>query len=76
MDRSYTGWSIGSTEETSDPKKDAEDLYTKLAHDILPLFYENRRIWTNIMKNAIAMNAYYFNTHRMVRLYVTEAYIR
>jgi len=73
---SYTGWAIGSTEETSDPKKDAEDLYTKLAYDILPLFYENRRIWINIMKNAIAMNAYYFNTHRMVRLYVTEAYIR
>ena len=73
---SYTGWAIGSTEESSDPKKDAEDLYSKLAHDILPVFYENRRIWINIMKNAIAMNAYYFNTHRMVRLYVTEAYIR
>lgn len=72
----YTGWAIGTLEETSDPKKDAEDLYYKLSSEILPLFYENRHIWTKIMKNAITMNAYYFNTHRMVRFYVTEAYIR
>lgn len=72
----YTGWAIGTLEETSDPKKDAEDLYYKLSSEILPLFYENRHIWIKIMKNAIAMNAYYFNTHRMVRFYVTEAYIR
>ena len=26
--------------------------------------------------NAIGKNAYYFNTHRMMRRYVTEAYIR
>ncbi|MEN2994087.1 MAG: alpha-glucan family phosphorylase [Thermodesulfovibrio sp.] len=72
----YTGWAIGTLEETSDPKRDAEDLYYKLSNEILPLFYENRRIWIKIMKNAIAMNAYYFNTHRMIRFYVTEAYIR
>ncbi|MCX7988288.1 MAG: alpha-glucan family phosphorylase [Thermodesulfovibrio sp.] len=72
----YTGWAIGTMEETSDPKRDAEDLYFKLANEILPLFYEKREIWIKIMKNAITMNAYYFNTHRMVRFYVTEAYIR
>lgn len=72
----YTGWAIGTTEETSDPKRDAEDLYYKLSNEILPLFYEKRDIWIKIMKNAIALNAYYFNTHRMVRFYVTEAYIR
>jgi len=26
--------------------------------------------------NAIGKNAYYFNSHRMMRRYVTEAYIR
>ncbi|MDI6714067.1 MAG: alpha-glucan family phosphorylase [Thermodesulfovibrio sp.] len=72
----YTGWAIGTLEETSDPKRDAEDLYFKLGNDILPMFYENRNIWIKVMKNAIAMNAYYFNTHRMIRFYVTEAYIR
>lgn len=73
---SYTGWSIGTLEETSDPKRDAEDLYYKLSTEILPIFYERREVWIKIMKNAIALNAYYFNTHRMVRFYVTEAYIR
>ncbi|MDI1472204.1 Glycogen phosphorylase [Thermodesulfovibrio sp. N1] len=72
----YTGWAIGTLEETSDPKRDAEDLYFKLGNDVLPMFYENRNIWIKVMKNAIAMNAYYFNTHRMIRFYVTEAYIR
>lgn len=72
----YTGWAIGTMEETSDPKRDAEDLYFKLSNEILPIFYEKRDIWLKIMKNAIALNAYYFNTHRMVRFYVTEAYIR
>ena len=35
-----------------------------------------RRIWIRMMQNAIGKNAYYFNTHRMMRRYVTEAYIR
>jgi starch phosphorylase len=29
-----------------------------------------------MMKNSIGKVAYYFNTHRMMRRYVTEAYIR
>jgi len=28
------------------------------------------------MKNAIGKNAYYFNTHVMMRRYVTEAYLQ
>jgi starch phosphorylase len=28
------------------------------------------------MKNAVSKNANYFNSHRMMRRYVTEAYIR
>lgn len=72
----YTGWAIGTLDESSDAKRDVEDLYSKLANEILPMFYEKRDIWTKVMKNAVALNAYYFNTHRMVRFYVTEAYIR
>lgn len=72
----YTGWAIGTMDETSDHKRDAEDLYHKLATEILTLFYEKREVWIRIMKNAIALNAYYFNTHRMIRFYVTEAYLR
>jgi starch phosphorylase len=43
---------------------------------IIPAFYDNRPEWIRIMKNAIGKNAYYFNTHVMMRRYVTEAYLR
>lgn len=73
----YTGWSIGPSPDTiADPKKDADDLYTKLEKIIIPTFYNDKHIWIKIMENAIGKNAYYFNSHRMMRLYVTEAYIR
>ncbi len=77
----YTGWSIGpSPTETqlvdSFDTRDAEDLYNKLEKVIIPTFYQENGIWVRMMQNAIGKNAYYFNTHRMMRRYVTEAYIR
>jgi glycogen phosphorylase len=73
----YTGWAIGpSADVPADPARDADDLYFKLETVIIPTFYSERKIWVSIMENAIGKNAYYFNTHRMMRLYVTEAYIR
>jgi starch phosphorylase len=77
----FTGWSIGpSPTETrlveNYDNRDAEDLYDKLEKTILPAFYGNKLIWIRMMQNAIGKNAYYFNTHRMMRRYVTEAYIR
>jgi starch phosphorylase len=77
-----TGWSIGpapvsnaASPESSDDV-DAHDLYNKLEKIIIPMYYENRDQWIVMMKNSIAKVAYYFNTHRMMRRYVTEAYIR
>jgi len=77
----FTGWSIGpSPTETklheNMDTRDAEDMYKKLEYIIIPLFYGDRHGWTRMMQNAIGKNAYYFNTHRMMRRYVTEAYIR
>jgi starch phosphorylase len=40
------------------------------------MYYDDREQWIAMMKSAIAKIAYYFNTHRMMRRYVTEAYIR
>jgi len=76
-----TGWAIGPAPDgtTSDPNSsgvDVMDLYEKLEKVILPLYYENRPAWIRVMKNAISMNASYFNTHVMMRRYVTEAYLR
>jgi starch phosphorylase len=76
-----TGWSIGPAPTESSitenrSEEDVQDLYKKLENVIIPLYYENRPEWIRVMKNAIGKNAYYFNTHVMMRRYVTEAYIR
>ena len=78
----FTGWAIGpqptenNVSESSMDTRDAEDLYLKLENIIIPTYYSDRHTWTRIMQNAIGKNAYYFNSHRMMRRYVTEAYIR
>ncbi|WP_303721814.1 alpha-glucan family phosphorylase [Malonomonas rubra] len=76
-----TGWSIGPPPaevdiEVGRAAEDLEDMYKKLEKIIIPLFYQNRSGWIQVMKNAIGKNAYYFNTHVMMRRYVTDAYIR
>ncbi|GAB4484064.1 MAG: alpha-glucan family phosphorylase [Thermodesulfovibrionales bacterium] len=77
----FTGWSIGQAPHELTPgaeadQRDSEDLYHKLEHTIIPLYYQDRHTWIRMMQNAIGKNAYYFNSHRMMRRYVTEAYIR
>jgi starch phosphorylase len=73
----FTGWAIGpSPDVPADPARDADDLYYKLETAIIPTFYNDKHTWLRIMQNAIGKNAYYFNSHRMMRRYVTEAYIR
>ena len=79
----YTGWAIGAaytgetgTSEEERDAQDAQDFYNKLEEIIIPTYYNNRHTWVRIMQNSIGKNAYYFNTHRMMLRYVTEAYIR
>ena len=78
----FTGWSIGAMPtETSEPgasdAEDVADLYHKLENLIIPKYYNSDKSgWSRMMRNAISKNAYYFNSHRMMRRYVTEAYIR
>jgi len=78
-----TGWSIGpAATETNldavDESLDLHDLYDKLEEKLLPTYYaqDDHAAWIKVMKGAIGKNACYFNTHRMMRQYVTEAYIR
>lgn len=76
-----TGWSIGPPPRGSSPgddddHRDATDLYEKLERVILPLYTGNRPGWIAVMKHAIGKNASYFNSHRMMRRYVTDAYLR
>jgi starch phosphorylase len=74
-----TGWAIGphpneslSSEESR--IKELDDLYSKLEYIINPMFYQMKDDWTRMMENSIGKIAYYFNSHRMMLRYVTEAY--
>lgn len=71
-----TGWSIGGSDPAPQDRayaEDAADLYRKLEL-ILPLFYDRRDAWIAIMRQCIALNASYFNSHRMVQQYLMHAY--
>ena len=71
-----TGWAIG---DGAAGTADASLLYDKLARVVLPLYYTSSGVggeWVKVMKGAISKNASYFNSHRMMRRYATEAYIR
>ena len=69
-----TGWSIAPNNLQNDSYKDANDIYQKLEHIIIPMYYNNRQGWVQVMKGAIANNASYFNTNRMVKDYMEKAY--
>ena len=69
-----TGWAIGDISESSNGN-DAESLYRKLEQVILPMYYEQSDQWTRVMLGAMSKNASFFNSHRMMRRYVTEAYV-
>ncbi len=71
-----TGWTIGQLE--SDQGAAVQQLYDQLEQVVLPLFYEHGsapHAWIQVMKGAISKNASYFNALRMMRRYVTEAYL-
>jgi starch phosphorylase len=70
-----TGWAVGNDEESHNGG-DAQSLYAKLDEVVLPLYYGDRAAWIRVMKGAISKNASFFNSHRMMRRYVSEAYIR
>lgn len=77
-----TGWCIGESRRTvagtapADNKAEAESLYAKLEGVILPMYYNDRAKFLEVMQHAIAINGSFFNTQRMVQQYITDAYLR
>ncbi len=74
-----TGWAIGPEPTENgmveyNEAEDAVDLYNKLEEKIIPTYYTDRKRWISMMKFAIAVNASYFNTHRVVHEYCEKAY--
>jgi starch phosphorylase len=76
-----TGWRIGPRPELSDTippetKVVAADLYATLESKILPTYYHRQEVWNGMMAHTIALNGSFFNSHRMVAQYVSQAYFR
>ena len=71
-----TGWGVGlhdrDTHHSDD--EDARDLYTSLEERILPMYRHEKGRWSEIMRSTIALNASFFNTHRMLQEYYVQAY--
>ena len=55
-------------------QNDAALLYDQLERTILPLYYEERDRYIDVMRHCIALNGSFFNTHRMIQQYVVKAY--
>ena len=71
-----TGWAIGEDGESGSDRRSAVLLYDKLEQVVLPLYANDTPGWRMMMKGAIANIASYFNSHRMMRRYAAEAYLR
>jgi starch phosphorylase len=75
-----TGWAIGPSpreelDEAERRYREVTQLYSKLEYVVIPKFYRNRDDWIRMMENSIGKVAYYFNSHRMMRRYASEAYL-
>lgn len=71
-----TGWAIGEEGAGSSSEDHGRLLYEKLDSKVCPLFYDDRDGWVRVMRGAIGQNAFLFNSHRMMRRYAAEAYLR
>jgi starch phosphorylase len=70
-----TGWSLlDQPVLPSDESLEVDGMYDKLEKLILPLYYSLPRAWAKVMRSAIALNASFFNTQRVVSQYVRNAY--
>ncbi len=65
-----TGWAIP---DLNDEGAEAEALYDKLENSIAPLFADQAG-WATMRRHCIGMNGSFFNTHRMLGQYVSNAY--
>lgn len=74
-----TGWAIhpgrGSDRQPDDGSTHAGLLYDKLERVILPTYYFAPVRYRDVMRQTIAFNGPYFNTHRMLEEYLLRAYL-
>ena len=70
-----TGWAIGHGDGIEESEaEEATSLHDKLEQTIIPLYYQRPRAYAEVMRTAISINGGFFNTHRMLSQYDTQAY--
>ncbi len=73
------GWAFGGTNGNNSDATDAEELYSILEKDIIPLYYDKDELgiphpWVKVMKESIKSAAPYFSSRRMVKDYALKFY--
>jgi len=66
-----TGWAIPDSDTQ---EHEVASLYDRLESTILPLYYGDPEQWRTVMRSTIALNGSFFNTHRMLQEYISNAY--
>jgi starch phosphorylase len=66
-----TGWAIPDSDRQ---EVEVASLYERLESTILPLYHGHPDQWRAIMRSTIALNGSFFNTHRMLQEYISNAY--
>ena len=70
-----TRWAVGHGGNVLESQSDeAASLYIQLELDITPMYYSRPGAFAEVMRSAITINASFFNTHRMLQQYITNAY--
>ena len=67
----FTGWAI---EDGGSDADEAESLYSKLESAVVPLYRSGADKWAHLMRTTLAFNGSYFNTNRMAKQYIRNAY--
>jgi starch phosphorylase len=65
-----TGWAI---EDGNSEADEAAHLYSKLEKSVAPLF-ASPLSWARLQQHCIGVNGSFFNTHRMLSQYISNAY--
>lgn len=74
------GWQIGDGFESTDfeelDRHDSDALYDTLLNRVVPLYYDNRSKWVEMMRKSIETTRTEFATERMLNEYYNLMYIK
>jgi len=69
------GWQIGNGYEGKDQDNlDLKSLYEVLLDEVIPIYYEKRSKWIDMMRESIKMSIWNFSAARMIEEYYEELY--